>query len=110
MRANKKEIDEAIKNGKTVSGDFMYAKVSRISLEKPSFAIIVSKKVEKTSVGRHFVKRKISSILEKELLKMSSGFKKTAVIFAKKKEDKIDLVLAEKDLVHILGSSGFFAS
>ncbi len=108
FRASKNDIDEAIKSGKTISGEYVYAKISRIDVAKPVFSIIVSKKVEKTSVGRHFMKRKISSMLEKEIAKMRSDFKRIVIIFPKKKEDKIDFNEASKDLENILKTSGFF--
>ncbi len=110
FRATKKDIDEAIKTGKTISGEYVYAKVSRIDAIKPVFSIIVSKKVEKTSVGRHFMKRKISTLLEKEMLRMRPDFKRSVIIVPKKKENKIDFAEASKDLEYILKTSGFFPS
>ncbi len=108
FRASKKEIEETIKGGKTLSGDSLYAKVSRLDSEKAGFSIIVSKKVSKASVGRHYIKRKISGIFEKELKNMKADFKKTIIFFAKPSE-KLNLDLVKKDLLLILKLAGFSA-
>ena len=83
-RATRKDIENAIKSGFNVESTVLYAKVSRKDTEKAGFAIVVSKKVEATSVGRHLYKRRISDALEKNLSKFGPDFKKTIVFFAKK--------------------------
>ena len=52
-RATRLNIEDTIKNGIMISENFLYAKVSRKDSENAGFAIVVSKKIEKTSVGRH---------------------------------------------------------
>ena len=85
-RATRIDIENAIKGGFNVDSAFVYAKISRKEPKTAGFAIVVSKKVEPTSVGRHLIKRRISDALEKNLSKISPSFKKTVVFFAKKQE------------------------
>ena len=87
-RATRIDIENAIKTGITVDSPILYTKVSKKVPEKTGFAIVISKKVEKTSAGRHLIKRRISDVIEKSLPKIKPDFKKTVVIFAKK-QDKI---------------------
>jgi len=81
FRAARKDIENTIKNGLKVSSGFLYAKISSGDTEKSGFAIVVSKKNEPTSVGRHLIKRRISDVLEKKILKIKPDFKKTMIIF-----------------------------
>ncbi len=87
-RATRIDIENTIKTGVTLDSPTVYAKVSRKDPEKTGFAIVISKKVEKTSAGRHLIKRRISDVIEKNLDKIKPDLKKTIVIFAKK-QDKI---------------------
>jgi ribonuclease P protein component len=82
LRAGREEVERTIRDGRTVSAGLVYAKI----LKRESgahFAVIVSKKVAKTSVARHALKRKISAVLEKRAtaLKKFSGI---MVFFANK--------------------------
>jgi ribonuclease P protein component len=101
-RATRPNIEDAIKTGTSIPGVIVYAKVSRRDVEKAGFAIVISKKNEKTSVGRHLIKRKISSYIEENLNKINSNFKKTIVFFIKKIGDKIDYKEVKKDVQNIL--------
>ena len=101
-RASRFNIEETIKTGISIYEKFLYAKISKKEAEKLGFAIIISKKNEKTSVGRHLIKRKISSYIEEKLNKINPEFKKTIVFFVKKMEQKIDYKQVEKDVGFIL--------
>jgi len=101
-RATRPNIEMTIKNGISLFGKFLYAKISRKESEKAGFAIVVSKKNEKTSVGRHLIKRKISGYIEKNLYKINPEFKKTIVFFIKKTDKPIDYEEAEKDVNFVL--------
>jgi ribonuclease P protein component len=87
-RASRIDIEKDIKTGFSVSGDFLYAKVVEKGVEKLVFSIIVSKKVEKTSVGRHNIKRLISSVIE-EKIKENNVLRPKIVVFIVKKTDKV---------------------
>jgi ribonuclease P protein component len=101
-RATRKDIENAIKGGFTADSDVLYAKISRKDAEKAGFAIVISKKVEVTSVGRHLLKRQISDVLEKNLSKISQNFKKTVVFFAKKQEKMPEFAEIKKGVEEIL--------
>ncbi len=106
-RATRPNIEETIKTGTSVFGMFLYAKISRKEAEKPGFAIVVSKKNEKTSVGRHLIKRKISSYIEKNLSKINPNFKKTVVFFMKKTKETLSYKEMEKDIEFMLEKTAF---
>ncbi|MCX6717112.1 MAG: ribonuclease P protein component [Candidatus Taylorbacteria bacterium] len=102
-RASKDDIEETIKNGFNIQGNFVYAKVSRDKKDINTFAIIISKKTEKTSVGRHLIKRRISSALEDIVKNNEKDYLKTIVFFYKKSEKVPETSLFHKDISEILG-------
>ena len=103
-RASRIDIEEAIKTGISIMGRFLYAKISKKDTDHGGFAIVVSKKNEKTSVGRHLIKRKISSYIEKNLKNIRPDFKKTVVFIVKKTEEKMSYEELEKDVDFVLKS------
>ena len=107
-RATRPNIEETIKTGITVFGKFIYAKISRKNAEKAGFAIVVSKKNEKTSVGRHLIKRKISSYIEENLTKINPEFKKTIVFIIKKTNEPMDYKEVKKDVEFVFEKSGLY--
>jgi len=109
FRASRSDVENTIKSGTTIPGIFLYAKVSKKDAEKPGFAIIISKKIEKTSVGRHRLKRKISASIENNLSKMEKSFKKTILFFPRKIEKAASYLELKKDTEGILKKSGFFS-
>lgn len=106
-RATRSNIDETMKTGTSVSGRFLYAKISKNEAKDMGFAIVISKKIEKTSVGRHLVKRKISSYIEENLPKINPFFKKTVVFIVKKIDSPIDYTEVKKDVEFILEKVAF---
>ncbi len=101
-RATRIDIENTIKTGITLDSPTVYAKVSGKAPEKTGFAIVISKKVEKTSAGRHLIKRRISDVIEKNLSKIKPDLKKTVVVFAKKAEKVPSYAEIKKDLESIL--------
>lgn len=101
-RATRTNIEETMKTGQSIFGRFLYAKISRKEVEKAGFAIIVPKKYEKTSVGRHLIKRKISSYIEANLAKINPNFKKTIVFMMKKTSEQLDFKEVKKDVEFVL--------
>lgn len=101
-RATRPNIEETSKTGKSIFGKVLYAKISKKEGEKAGFAIVVSKKNEKTSVGRHQIKRKISSYIEKNLAKINPKFKKTIVIYIRNTKERLNYEEIEKDIEFIL--------
>jgi ribonuclease P protein component len=85
-RASKEDIEKTVKNGYNIQGNLLYIKVSREKKEKTTFAIIISKKIEKTSVGRHLLKRRVSNAIEDYIKEKKQEISKTIVVFPKKLE------------------------
>ena len=106
-RATRADISDTMKTGEYFFGKVLNAKISRGKSEKPGFAIVISKKNEKTSVGRHFIKRKISSYIEENLAKISPNFHKTIVFLMKKSEPKINYSDVKKDVLLVLKKVAF---
>lgn len=107
-RANRLDIGETMKTGISIFGAFLYAKISRKEAVKAGFAIVISKKNEKTSVGRHLIKRKISSFIEEDVSKMDKNFKKTVVFLIKKTNEVINYNEVKKDVKFVLEKAGFY--
>ena len=107
-RATRLDIENTIKAGMNIPGICLYAKISRNDSAKAGFAIVVSKKTEKTSVGRHQIKRKLSACIEASLPQMQSDFKKTVVFFVKDRKNPAFYDQAEKDIQEILTKAHFF--
>ena len=101
-RATRLDIEDTIKTGISVMGRFLYAKISKNPTNHLGFAIVVSKKNEKTSVGRHLIKRKVSSYIEKNLNKIKPDFKKTIVFLIKKTQEPLSFPELEKDIEFVL--------
>ncbi len=99
-RATRPEVEQVIKTGTTVSGNLFYAKISREAKEMPKFAIVISKKIEKTSAGRHLLKRRISSVIEKKISDIKT--KKIAIFFPKKINERINYKKIKKDISSII--------
>jgi len=69
--------------------------------QSPScFGFVVPVKVSKTSVGRHLIKRKLSSVVEKALLDIKPGF--WGIFFAKKDISSISYQEIEKEALELL--------
>lgn len=108
-RAERIDIENTIKTGINIPGTCLYGKISKNDSPKAGFAIVVSKKNEKTSVGRHSIKRNISACIEASLPLMQSGFKKTIVFFVKDIKNPVFYNQTEKDVKEILTKAHFFA-
>jgi len=73
-RVKRDFFPEIIKKGAFLHGKNVYLRYLERKDDKPSlFSFIVPVKVKKTSVGRHLIKRKMSSVVEKHLKKIKPG-------------------------------------
>ncbi|MGB8815878.1 MAG: ribonuclease P protein component [Minisyncoccia bacterium] len=84
-RISSEDIGRTIKNGKSFHADHFYGKFALNNTKNSRFAVVSSIKIEKTSVGRHLLKRRISSTIE-------SFFKKNP----KSLEIPFDLIIFSK--------------
>ena len=102
FRAKKIDIGQTVKGGMNIPGSFLYAKVSRFDVEHAGFAVVISKKVEKTSVGRHLLKRRINASIESHLPHLQPEFKKVIVFFPKKSKKTLTYSEIKKEVEEIL--------
>ena len=71
------------KNGQAVRSHFMTIKTVKSSRRKHSrFAIVISKKVLKSAVGRNRVRRRIYEVVRSELPKISSPHDVVVMVFS----------------------------
>ncbi len=98
-RIKKEFFPKIIKEGVFVHGDNFYLRLLDRKDHLPTlFAFVVPLKVKKTSVGRHLIKRKLTSIVEKVLSDIKPGF--SIIIFVKK--DVSILPNIEKETTELL--------
>ena len=64
------------------------------------FAFVVPNKVKKTSVGRHLIKRGMSSMVEKLLITIKPGF--SVIFLAKKDISTLPYIDIEKEIIELL--------
>ncbi len=64
------------------------------------FGFVVSSKIEKTSVGRHFLKRKLSGSVEEILKSIKSGF--YCLFFAKKGMSNLSYSEIKEEVINLL--------
>ena len=62
QRLSRKEFSLIYKNGKRVSTPLFYF-IYKKAQERSRYSVVVSKKVSKSAVGRHKIKRRVYSIL-----------------------------------------------
>jgi ribonuclease P protein component len=84
-RIPREKLEEIIKQSKSLSSDFFNVKYLENNLHFPRFAVIISKKVCKSSVGRHLLKRRLASIVSGEQKNLPN---KDYVFFLKKESTK----------------------
>lgn len=83
-RIDKKDVGKVIKEGVAYHSPSFLLKVLKNTEEKTLFAVVVSKKVSKTAVGRNKNKRRVREVLKKAL--------------KEKKEHNFYIVILKKDL------------
>ncbi len=106
-RASRIDITSTIKNGRTAPGRLVYAKYASASSPHSHFAVVVSKKAQKTSVGRHRLKRQMSAAIEKYTSLEASQPSFTIVFFAQPQEPSASYRLLEENIRNILETIGF---
>lgn len=100
-RIVKEDMENIIKFGKGPSFDFFYVKKSKNIGQNSRFAIIVSKKVEKTSVGRHLLKRRFWSVLD-NLDKKSLNIPQDYIFFIRKYFNKKDFLIIKGQIKEVI--------
>jgi ribonuclease P protein component len=104
-RINKAFFASGLTGGKFYNGENITLRVfgqdNNIELENKSiFSIVVPSKIEKLSVGRHLVKRRVSAVLEANLNQIRPGF--AVVVSVKKNMKDQGFSLINKEVIFLL--------
>ena len=100
-RINKETFNLVMKDGVFVSLNGVYLKYTVKKDPSPSlFAFVVPKKVKKTSIGRHLLKRKMTAVVEKVILNIKNGY--FIIIFAKEGVCTLPYNEIEKEILNLL--------
>lgn len=106
-----------MKEGVFVHADNFYLRfLDRKDTLPTIFSFVVPNKVQKTSVGRHLVKRRMTAVVEKVILDAKPGF--SVIIFArpngvssgraKKDISKVPFEEVEKEIIELLKKARIF--
>jgi ribonuclease P protein component len=82
-RLDRELFDSVNQNGRSFHSPFFSARIDRITAEERRFSFVISKKVVKTSVERHLLRRRGYAAVREVFPGIRPGF---AVIFFLKKE------------------------
>jgi len=107
-RIKKDSFSEILKKGVFVHSTNIYlcllpknTIISAKNEENPSlFGFVVSSKIKKTSVGRHFLKRKLSGSVEEILKSIKPGF--YCLFFAKKDMSALPYSEIKEEVINLL--------
>lgn len=67
QRVDRNSFDSIMSTGKRVSSGLFLIRIKDNYLPLPRFAVVVSKKISKSAVKRHFVKRKFVSAIKGQI-------------------------------------------
>lgn len=100
-RVKKESFSKIMKEGVFVLSEHFSLRLLDRKDAKPSlFALVVPNKVQKTSVGRHLLKRKMSAVVEKVFPNLKTGY--SVIIFAKKDIARSPFGEMEKEILGLL--------
>jgi ribonuclease P protein component len=100
-RVKKEMIPKILRNGSFLSGEhFTIQYLDRQDQRSTRFSLVVSGKVDKTSVGRHRIKRKMTAVVESILNTVKPGL--SVLIFAKKTAAELPYQGIQKEIVGLL--------
>lgn len=94
-----KDFDKVFKIGRSIYGQFLGVKAVGNNLNHSRFGVIISKKIEKSAVKRHFLKRYIYRAIKKNMNQVS--FCSDCVIIALSDLKKASSLEIDKDLQNI---------
>jgi ribonuclease P protein component len=105
-RIPREVIESIFKQKNTVFSDFLMIKILDSGQKITRFAVIVTKKVEKSAVKRHFLKRRYLNILKK--LEKEMTFKKIDIlVFVSKKNTDKNFQEIETDFINVINKNKF---
>lgn len=105
-RVKKELFPEIMKKGLFLYKDLVSIKyLDRKDAKNSRFSFVIPSKIVKTSVKRHLIKRKMSSIVEKEEKNLRKGL--LVIFFLKKSVLRKDFNKLEKEILDLLGLMGY---
>jgi ribonuclease P protein component len=100
-RIKKESFAKIMKEGVFVLSDNFSLRLLGRKDNKPNlFALVVPNKVQRTSVGRHLLKRKMSAVIEKVFPSLKLGH--SIIVLAKKDVSQSPFAEIEKEIIVLL--------
>jgi ribonuclease P protein component len=96
-----KDFEKIFKTGRSVYGRFLGFKILKNNLEYSRFSVILGKKIKKSAVARHLLKRKIFNIITQEQIKLPFSIDCVIIVLPSVKEE-IKLKELETEIKEIL--------
>ncbi|MDD2681127.1 MAG: ribonuclease P protein component [Patescibacteria group bacterium] len=96
-----KDFENIFKTGRSIYGRFLGFKVLKNSLDYSRFSIILGKKIRKSAVARHSLKRKIFNVVAKIDNKLPFSIDCVIIVLPNSKED-VKFFDIETEIIQIL--------
>ncbi|MEK7648129.1 MAG: ribonuclease P protein component [Patescibacteria group bacterium] len=74
------EVKEVLMKGSSRSGKFVRAKIAKNAEGRTLVTVVVSKKTEKTAVGRNRIKRRVREVLREAITKKAISGKSVVIL------------------------------
>lgn len=104
-RIKKESFEKIMKEGVFLPAKNFYMRfLDRKDDQISQFSFIVPSKVEKTSVGRHLIKRKMTNIIEQVLPSVKPGF--SCLLYAKSSAPLLSYEEIKKEILNLLEKEG----
>ncbi|MBN2884463.1 ribonuclease P protein component [Patescibacteria group bacterium] len=81
-----RDFEKIFKTGRSIYGRFLGFKILKNNLDYSRFSIILGKKIKKSAVARHLLKRKIFNIISKERIKLPFSIDCVIIVLPSAKE------------------------
>jgi ribonuclease P protein component len=82
-----KDFEKIFKTGRSIYGRFLGFKVLKNDLNYSRFSVILGKKIRKSAVARHFLKRKIFNVIAKIDKKLTFSIDCVIIVLPNSKEN-----------------------
>lgn len=81
------DFEKIFKTGRSLYGRFLGFKILKNGLKHSRFSVILGKKIKKSAVNRHLLKRKIFSIIANERIKLPFSIDCVIIVLPSVKEN-----------------------
>lgn len=96
----KKDFENVFEKGKFINDKFLYFKIIQNNQENSRFGIIVSKKITKKAVNRNKIKKRIRSIIKKNIPFIKKGI--DLIIIPKKEINEKSFIQIQESISQLL--------